>query len=443
MKPMLSGMADTGSAWLDGQRLSTLLVLLYLLSLCLSLIVGYSFSYRSSHEMLDYDEWEYWQLSTSLLNGAFDDPGRRTLGYPAILAGLRLLSDDFHFVQPAVTALAATAPPLLAFAVLRLGGGRLAAVLAGVALAVWPPHLFLAASFYSEALALPVLLLLLAYLPKGERARNASIAVWLMCGLLLGLLAHIRTMYQLFLPVVLVILLFERVPWKRALQGWAFVIAGFLIAVLPWSAYVSEKIGNPIFLTANGGETLAGGLTPRLFDRETSELMQLENRTAWTGPGKWLPMSETGYLSAKEMELPYGEQDRLLRERAVHWVLANPGDAAHLTVRKLAYQWGFHPWSRQGTMEIVFGNIPIIALLFLTLASLVLQPASRALGARFYLMPLFVTAIAVISWGSWRFRHPADAAMLAIVAVALTAWLGQMGSVRKRVNGRQGVLGDA
>jgi hypothetical protein len=425
MKLMAEGMGERMTAWLDSQRLSTLLLLTYLLSLFLALAVGYSFSYRSAVEALDYDEWEYWQLSTSLLNGAFDDPGRRTLGYPAILAALRLVSDDVHFVQPAVSALAATAPPLLAFALLRVGAGRLAATLAGIVLAFWPPHLFLAASLYSEAAALPVLLLLLAFLPKGERARTASFAVWLVCGVLLGLLAHIRTMYQLFLPVILVILLFEGVPWKRAVAGWAMVAAGFFLAVLPWSFYVSGKTGAPVLLTANGGETLAGGLTPKLFELEGQQLIELENRTTWVGPGKWIPAGDTGYLTPAEMKLPYAEQDRLLRQRVVQWIADNPGDAAHFTMRKLAYQWGIYPFARQGTLQIVAGNLPILALLILTIASLTLQATSRAIGARFYLMPLFVIGIAIISWGSWRFRHPADAAMLGIVAVAAAAWLQQ------------------
>ena len=422
---MAVGMVERATAWLDSRRLFSLLMLTYLLSVSLALAVGYGLFYRSAVETLDYDEWEYWQLSTSLLNGAFDDPGRRTLGYPAVLAGLRLVSDNFHFVQLAVTALAATAAPLLAFSLLRMGASRLAGFLAGAALAIWPPHLFLSASLYSEALALPVLLLVLALLPKGARARKASFALWLVCGLLLGLLAHIRTMYQLFLPVILFILLLESVPWKRAIAGWLTVVAGFLLVVLPWSFHVSGKADAPILLTANGGETLAGGLTPRLFELEGSQPIQLGNRTAWTGPGKWVPATETGYLTPAETRLSYAEQDRLLRHRAVQWIADNPGDAAYLTMRKLAYQWGIYPWAPQGTLQIVAGNLPILALSILTIASLALQPASRAIGARFYLMPLFVIGIAIISWGSWRFRHPADAAMLGIVAVAVAARLQQ------------------
>jgi hypothetical protein len=325
MKPTIEDWAHRTAAWLDGQKLSTLLLMIYVLSLVLSLLVGYGFSYRSAVETLDYDEWEYWQLSTSLLNGAFDDPGRRTLGYPLLLAALRLVSDNIHFIQPAVTAIAAIAPPLLAFVLLRIGASRLAAFLAGVALAFWPPHLFLAASLYSEAVALPVLLLLIAYLPKGARAGKASFALWLVCGVLLGLLAHIRTMYQLFLPVVLVICCSKASPWKRAVAGWLAVVAGFLLMVLPWSIYVSGKIGAPVLLTANGGETLAGGLTPELYKLEGSQPLQLENRTAGTVPASGCRRRHRLPLLRAKMKAAYAEQDRLLRRAGRAMDRDNPG----------------------------------------------------------------------------------------------------------------------
>lgn len=413
--------------WLARQPLGQLLLALYLISLFLTITIGITYSFRSSMRMLDYDEWEYWQLSGSLLEGAFADPGRRTLGYPLLLAALRLVRDDFHFVQATLALLSATAVPMLAWTMLRAGATRLAAMLAGVVLACWPPHLFLATSLYSEALTLPLLLLFLGLLPRPGRSGADRALMWLFCGLLLGFVAHVRTMYQLFVPVVLLILLVEGWPWRAALARWSLILAGFLVMVLPWSVYVSGKIGSPVLLTANGGETLAGGFNPKLYEIE-GQMMHLEKRSAWVGPGKWLPATETGYLTKPELELPYGEQDRLLRKRTMEWLLSNPGDAAYLTWRKLAYQWGFYPLARNGTAQLLLGNIPSIALFMLFLGSLIWQSSARQLGARLWLMPVFVAGIAVISWGSWRFRHPADAAMIAVVAAALAAWLASRGA---------------
>lgn len=428
-----SAVASGLDEWLIRRPVWSLLLAIYALAVILSLTAGYVFFFRSRVEFLDYDEWEYWQLSGSLLGGGFDDPGRRTAGFPALLAALRLVADDLNFVQPAVAALASTAPPLLAFALLKAGAGRLAAVLAGVALALWPPHLFLSVSLYSEALTLPLLLVFLAFLPRKESGRRSLLA-WVACGILLGVIAHFRTMYQLFVPVLLVMLIFEWKAWRPAVARWALVVSGFLAAVLPWSAYVSDKAGRPILLTANGGETLAGGLTPRLLQMETS-IQQLERRTAYTGPGKWLPIEQTGYLSARETQLPYMEQDGLLKERTLNWVWSNPDDAAYLVMRKLAYQWGIYPFWQHDTKQILFGNLPIIVLALLFLLVAAKQPAAFAIGARFWLMPLFVIGVAVVSWGSWRFRHPADAAMIAVVATAASLWLaGARGRVQDAIS---------
>lgn len=410
--------------WLDDQPLGRLFLLVYLCSIVFALVTGVSFAFRSGVAALDYDEWEYWQLSTGLLAGTFDDPGRRTLAYPTLLAMLRLIREDYAFVQAIVTALAATAPPLLTWAMLRLGAARLAAVLSGLGLAVWPPHVFLATSFYSEAVTLPVFLLFLGLLPRRDQAAAARWGRWLLCGILLGVTAHIRTMYQLFVPVVLLILLFDGWPWREAIGRWLLVVLGFLAVVLPWSFYVSSKLGAPVLLTANGGETLAGGFTPALY-RHEGRTLHMETRSTWVGPGKWLPAAETGYLSVRETALPYPEQDLLLRERTLQWLIANPQDAFHITIRKLALQWGFYPLDRNGPMHLLMGSIPSMILLVLFLATLILSPAGRRLGARFWLMPLFVAGIAVISWGSWRFRHPADAAMIAVVVAGLTAWVVQ------------------
>ena len=395
---------------------------LYAIAVVLTLAVGFGFSFRSSVENLDYDEWEYWQLSSDLLRGQFDDPGRRTLGFPIVLAALRLIADEFGFVQIALTFLSSAAVPLLAWFGTRITISRFVGVMAALALACWPPHLFLASSMYSEAVTLPLLLVFLVFLPRRDGDNANRLLIWLLCGCLLGLVAHLRTMYQLFVPFLLVILLLEGWPFRSAVARWLLIVTGFLAVVLPWSTYVSQKTGSAMLLTANGGETLAGGLNPEILRYETEELRK-ERRSAWIGPGKWLPSSQTGYLAGSENALPYTERDRLLRDRTIAWVLTNPNDAAYLTFRKLAYQWGFYPLSRSTPFQIVAGNIPSMALFLLFTALLAWRFEVRRLDARVWTMPVFTAGIAVISWGSWRFRHPADAMMILAVTVGLLAFV--------------------
>lgn len=393
-------------------RFAHALLGLLILSAAIVLIAGNLYFFRSSVAALDADEAEYWSLSGDLLSHHFGDPGRRTLGFPFILAVLRTVWPQFSIVQVAMAMLAATAPPLLALAVYRATADRTAALLAGGSLAVWPPQIFLSTSIYSEAIALPCFLVAIACMPKpGSRAQLTQ---WVATGLMFGVLAHIRTMYQLFLPVLCVAVVIDSRSIRRAAISIVAVLVGFLIVVLPWSYYISRELGSPTLLTANGGETLAGGLNPNLLSSQPS--VTLERRTTWSGPGKWLPSDQTGYLTTEERQLSYGEQNKLLQRRTIAWVQEHPRDAIYLTARKLLYMWGIYPLLGNGLLVALFGNLPVLMLLALFVGVVATNPAIRARGARFYLVPLFVSAVAVISWGSWRFRQPADAAMLSIVA---------------------------
>jgi hypothetical protein len=398
--------------WANALPLPAALAGIYLLALALCLTAGFAEFFRSGVNTLDPDEHEYWLLSSDILNGHYSDTGRRTLGFPVVLALIRAVAGSFTAVQLVMTAFAATAPALLTWATWRVSARRDAALLAGLTLAVWPPQIFLSASLYSETIALPCFLLVLAAMPRP--GIEVTFLRWLVVGLLVGLLTHVRTMYQLFVPLLaLAIVLDIRRPWPAA-KAILAMLGGFALVVLPWSVHISQRVGVPILLTANGGETLAGGLNSKLLTPLDS--VDLERRSSWTGPGKWIDPGENGYLSPAELKLHYVERDALLKRRALAWIAAHPGDTLYLTARKLLYMWGIYPVFDNGLMMALFGNLPIVALMLLFFGGLAATPAIRRTGSRFYLVPLLVSGIAVISWGSWRFRQPADAAMIAVVA---------------------------
>jgi hypothetical protein len=76
--------------------------------------------------------------------------------------------------------------------------------------------------------------------------------------------------------------------------------------------------------------------------------------------------------------------------------------------------------------------LPILALLAVALV-LGLRTPGRSLGlARLWILPLFTSAVCLISWGSWRFRQPADAALLAFCVIASgTAQRGKRDAVER------------
>jgi hypothetical protein len=313
--------------------------------------------------------------------------------------------------------------PLLFLVVRRVTGSIRAAAYSGLMITLWPPVIFYGVSLYSEVLALPVFLLSLWILPPGSRTgrplgrRDALHAV--AAGVLLALATQVRPMYLIMTPFVVGIVLLEERDLGRAVRRVMLVATAFTLSTLPWSIYMTVRFQHPILVTSNGGETLAGGLTPKLFEAAEKGQAKARGRDAWVGPGKWLTVGQNGYLTDAEQNLPYDQQDRLLKARAMSWIKGHPGPAFRLEVSKLLYMWGFYPLSRNGLGQTLLGSVPTIALLAFAVFNLVTMPFSRTALARFWVLPLFVTAVAAISWGSWRFRQPGDAGLIAFCVICL------------------------
>ena len=402
---------------------AALFVLLLLAGLAIDLLFGCAIRFRAMPAFLEADEREYYDLASSLLAGTLEPQSRRTLGYPAFLAGIRLLTADFRVLQVVSTTVYAFAAPLLFLVVRRVTGDLLIGFVAGCMLILWPSAIFYGTSLYSETAALPLFLLALLLVPPGSRLPTGGAAIELgaavLAGLVLGITTHVRTMYQLFLPVLFVILLIEEARWRVAMGRFVMICLAWLAVILPWSMYLTQALGRPILVTSNGGETLGGGLNPELLKHDI-RIDRFPGRNTWIGPGKWLPIGENGYLSPAEQALPPDRQDALMQQRAKAWALAHPGDAAYLELRKVAYMWGIYPLLINGRSQFLFGNLPTWGLLAIALLALGrMTPPQRALYARFWTLPLFVSGIALISWGSWRFRMPGDAGLIVLCAFAV------------------------
>lgn len=414
-----------------------LFVLLYMVALVAGTVAGVAVGYAANPGQLDFDEREYWGLSSQLRDGHFAIFPRRTAAYPLILAALRLVSSSFLVTQMLVTAVFALSAPMLFLLVRRLSGSTPTGALAGLLFALWPPTTYFGASLYSETAALPVFLLALWLVPPGDhvagRATPTRAAEALAAGVVLAVTTQIRSMYLLFLPFALLAVLVEerrrRVAAARALM----LLAGFVATTLPWSAYMTLRFHHPIIVTANGGETLAGGLSPRLLQTGAGDRLTLPDRSTWVGPGKWLPLNENGYLSADEQRtLPYDRQDALLQQRALAWARADPGDALYLEFCKLGYMWGVYRMADNGLGQLLLGSLPVVALLLAALIAMARQPRLAWRAARLWAVPLFVSLVALISWGSWRFRQPADAALIGMATIGWTMRRDHVSARKKR-----------
>jgi len=74
---------------LSNMSLSTIALLAFLIALVAQLTAGWLGLFRTDVLSLDFDEREYWTLSSQILSGEPMEVGRRTLLYPLTLAANR------------------------------------------------------------------------------------------------------------------------------------------------------------------------------------------------------------------------------------------------------------------------------------------------------------------------------------------------------------------
>ncbi|XGV98275.1 MAG: hypothetical protein ACAF41_04930 [Leptolyngbya sp. BL-A-14] len=380
---------------------------------------------RANPSLLDMDEQEYYQLAGNLLNGNYEFNSRRTLGHVLVLAAYRFITfDNFFATQLLPIIVFSLSAPLMYLLVRRLIGNNLIAAIVGFLVIFWPPYIYYGNSLYSETTALPIFLGLLILLPRGSLLTpkaDGNFFRWILCGALLGLCILIRPMYLLFPPFAALIIFLEENRWRKALSHIALFTAGCCLIVLPWSIYMTTNAGIPILVSANGGETIAGGLNPTLIKEGFQVATAPDGRQTWTGPGKWLNIADTSYLNKVELNLPYAQQDALLKKRTFNWIFQNPGAALYLEAAKILYMWGGYPLKLD--KQTWLGNIPTMISLALSVAAIIRFRHNFRQLSRFWVLPIFVSGVALISWGSWRFRQPGDLGILLLSTLFLASLL--------------------
>jgi 4-amino-4-deoxy-L-arabinose transferase-like glycosyltransferase len=379
---------------------------------------------RADASLLDVDELQYYNLAGDLLRGEYAFNPQRTLGHVGILALVRLLTlDNFYATQIVLALLSTFSAPLTYLLVRRHFGNDRVALIVALMVMIWGPFLYYNRSLYSEGMALPVFLGFLLLLPNGSIVSKQFETNWLqyaLAGFVLSLCMLIRPMYLLFVPFALLMIFLEGQRVRVSLRRAAMLLAGCILVLLPWSGYMTMHAGVPILVSANGGETLSGGLNPEIIKRGYEQFVAADGRTTWTGPGKWLPISQNGYLSPLEQNLPYAKQDGLLKQRTLQWAINNPGSALYLEIAKLLYMWGIYPfWN--GLAQTIFGSVPTLICLALSAVALVRFRRNWRELSRFWLLPVFVSCVALVSWGSWRFRQPGDIGLLVLTGLVFHA----------------------
>jgi hypothetical protein len=435
------------------------------------------------------DSDDYLWPGYALAHGiGFDPELRRTPLYPVFIAaviGLGGTLTTMVTVQHALGVVTAALTYLLGRVSFGPNGdalsGRLAGLIAGLAVAISGPLIIYEHFLMSEAFFTGVLTLALLALVVALRRPTAG---WLMVsGALVAATALTRPIGQAVVPLALGLPMLLALPrWRDGLRRALLVACGLAIVMAPWTirnltvhgttgaegalgqALIGRTVrhdkgflyddpahpdpdpvraaaGRIIQQEADSGEPSGGTITARVRDElgltqaQTSNLLrELAIREILEQPGHYL-------TTTRQMawELFQGRNERLLgnwRERITrNWDRKwDPRLVALLDVESPAegdlYQRAdavtsfFQPWRWRTTIGWLFG-IGLLISVVVPRFRPALAPALTAL--------VLVLAAAALDGLVWRFRYPADPAIAVIVAGGLAAAIG---SVWARVQAR-------
>lgn len=144
----------------------------------------------------------------------------------------------------------------------------------------------------------------------------------ILAGVLLGLSNWIRPVVFVFIPFVIWIMIRQREAWKKRL---VMIMVSFLttITVIGFVSYA--HCGKFVFQSTITGINLLIGNNPRADGNNTYDA---------------LAEGGIGYVGDLDTsEWTYDDYQVLWKDRAIEWMLQNPGSVLKLIPRKFAYQW--------------------------------------------------------------------------------------------------------
>jgi 4-amino-4-deoxy-L-arabinose transferase-like glycosyltransferase len=285
----------------------------------------------------------------------------------------------------------------------RLAGPRAGLIAAGIA-AVYPTLIAADGAMMTESLygALAGFALLAAYrlVDAPSLGRAATL------GVLVGLAALSRGEGLLLLPLLLVPL----VRRPGGLRAGAAVVIAFALVLAPWTIRNWIVFDHPVLVATEGGETLAGA---------NCRLAYYGSRT-----GTWI--FDCVHFSGRGNEaVELNREGKKGLRYARHHLRRLPVVEA----ARLARTWGaWAPFARpEGRRARVMhlGVAMYLVLLPLALYGFVLLRRRRVPLWILMAPVITVTATALLSYGSIRFRHSAELTIVVLAAVAVDRLIGR------------------
>jgi 4-amino-4-deoxy-L-arabinose transferase-like glycosyltransferase len=363
------------------------------------------------------DEVQYWDLAQSIADGQglADELGYRAARmplYPAFLAPFAKLTNGLAFalaLQAALSALACGFTALLAWQIAPGRTRALAAVLAGLLVALDPFLVYFSRLLLTESLFLCALCALFAISwPLTEHGARCRPWRWFISGVLCGLCVYLRPSALGLVVAWWMFALLRRRLEKEALLGvcgWALML---ILMLSPWAARNKSVTGEWIWLTTRLGISLYDGVHPQA-----------------TGASDLGDLKSTG-----QDEVVW---NREFKAKSWRHIRTEPGRMIRLAGRKFARTWNLWPNAegyRGPWIKMVLGTWT--ALILLTAAWGVKTMRGAPATIMCLLLPaIYFTSLHMVFVGSVRYRLPAMPMIIVLSAVGIAAILDRPGRNRE------------
>ncbi|MSV48950.1 MAG: hypothetical protein F2914_07980 [Actinobacteria bacterium] len=250
-------------------------------------------------------------------------------GYPLFLAGIQkgaeLLGQQSRlvwFVVLAQAVLGGIAAAALVIAGCRIRQSIQLGVLAGMIFALWPNLIIHSGLVLSESLYLCCFCIFLAalftWMLKLQSQQHGHSGAVLVLVLATAACTLVRPQsVAVMLPAAALAWFISGLGWRFALRGSGLLLAGMLIAILPWTLRNTVVMNAFVPISTNTGDNLCMGF-----------------HSGATGGFSFSPecATEGDYIDGPKVEV---ERDADLRTRAMSWIAAHPGEIPELSYKKL------------------------------------------------------------------------------------------------------------
>jgi 4-amino-4-deoxy-L-arabinose transferase-like glycosyltransferase len=241
-------------------------------------------------------------------------------GYPVFLGTVFAWFGEGTWQTHAANIALSLATIVVVYCIGLVAFNRRAALLAAVALALWPGQIYFTSLTLSEPLftllfALAFLLMLLV--PAADRGRALLVVTF---GAVTALAVLTRGQAAILIPLFTIMLLLRGARWQDAV-GWG-ILAAFAMAVVitPWVVRNEAKLGSPVIVATNVGPNVWIGHHEGASGRmsvDAPEPPQPSNREE---------------LSQPQIEV---KADRIALRMGLEYMLTHPTDEVRLSMIKV------------------------------------------------------------------------------------------------------------